>query len=175
MTPLYTKSIAWIDAITPAGVTVYVRDQNAPAPASPRVALRVAATTETAHWRGGINDNDQQDVIRWIGFTLSMQVYGTDILEAENIAAQIMDMAYFSELRVDHMGRNVAFNRVISGPQTIDATIGARIEPRVTLDLQMSAARDLVYDVGPIEEVEMAGDVSGISSEAVASIKTVTP
>lgn len=175
MRPLYDKCIAWIDAITPAGVTVYVRDQNAPAPSSPRVALRIGATTEIAHHRGGINEAGAQDVIRWHGFTLQMQIFGTSILEAEDIAQSIMDQAYFSELRIDLMGRNVAFSNVALGPTTINEVIGAEIEPRVTLDFLMSATRDLVYEVGPIEEVEIAGDVSGIASSRTTSAKGYVP
>lgn len=172
MRPLYDKCIAWIDAITPDGVTVYVRDQNAPAPASPRVTVRIGATTEIAHYRGGINDADTQDVIRWSGFTLALQAFGTSILEAEEIAQSIMDQVYLSEKRIELMGRNTAFHQVISGPNTVDAVIGAEIEPRVTLDLKMSATRDLVYDVGPIEEVEIVGDVSAITTSRTTSAKS---
>lgn len=175
MKPLYDKCISWIDAITPDGVTVYVRDQNAPAPASPRVALRMGGTSEIAHYRGGINDAGTQDVIRWSGFTLQMQIFGTTILEAQDIAQSIMDQVYFSELRVDLMGRDTAFHQVLSGPTSVDAVIGAQIEPRVTLDLQMSAARDLAYDAGPIEEVEIAGDVSAIATSRTTSAKTYVP
>ncbi len=175
MRPIYDKCIGWINAITPDGVTIYVRDQNAPAPASPRVALRVAAVTDTAHYRDGINEDNTQDVVRWIGFTLAMQIYGTDILEAESIAAGILDMSRNAELRIDIMGRSVTFNRVISGPNSIDGVIGARIEPRATLDLQMSAIRNLVYDIGPIEEVEFTGDVSGNAVSRTVSAKTYIP
>lgn len=175
MRPIYDKCIAWIDAITPDGVTVYVRDQNAPAPAPPRVTLRIGATTEIAHYRGGINDAGTQDVTRWKGFTLAMQIYGTSILEAEDIAQDIMDQAYFSELRIDLMGRDTAFHQVLSGPNSVDDVIGARIEPRVMLDFQMSATRDLVYDVGPIEEVEIAGDVSAIPTSRTTSAKSYMP
>jgi len=164
MKPLYDKCIAWIDAITPAGVVVYVRDQNAPAPPSPRVTLRIVTTSETSNYRGGINDDDVQTVVRWHGFTLAMQIYGTTILEAQDIAQSIMDQVHFTELRIDHLGRNATFNQVIAGPTSIDGVIGARIEPRVTLDFQMSAVRDITYNVGPIEEVQFAGDVSGIAT-----------
>lgn len=164
MKPLYDKCIAWIDAITPAGVVVYVRDQNAPAPPSPRVTLRIVTTSETSNYRGGINDDDAQTVVRWHGFTLAMQIYGTTILEAQDIAQSIMDQVHFTELRIDHLGRNATFNQVIAGPTSIDGVIGARIEPRVTLDFQMSAVRDITYNVGPIEEVQFAGDVSGIAT-----------
>lgn len=164
MTPLYAKCIAWIDALTPNGVIVYVRDQNAPAPPSPRVTVRIVTTSETSTYRGGINpDDDHQTVVRWHGFTLAMQIYGTTILEAQDIAQDILDQVHFSELRIEHLGRNATFNQVIAGPTSIDGAIGAQIEPRVTLDFQMSAVRDITYDVGPVEEVQFAGDVSGIA------------
>lgn len=166
MQAVYAKCISWIDAITPDGVTVYVRDQNAPPPASPRVALRIAAVREQAQYRDGIDDTDTQPVTRWISFTLALTIHAEGDLEAETIAGDIQDRLWFSEQRIEHTGRDVAFNAILNGPQTINATIGPRIEGRVSLDLAMSATRALAYEVGPIETVTFGGNVDGITPGA---------
>ena len=175
MKPLYDKCIAWINSITPEGVTVYVRNQNAPAPPSPRITVRIAATSDIATYRGGVAEGGDQQVVHWRRFTLAMQIYGTEILEAENLAAQIMDLVRFSELRTESLGRNVTFNNVLSGPDSVDEIIGTEFEPRVILDFNMSATRDLVYDVGTIENVQFVGDVSDLTTGRDVSAEETLP
>lgn len=170
MKALYDKCIAWVDFLTPDAVNVYVHNQNAPVPDNPRVSLRIVQQGPTAHYRDGVDpDNNNQPVTRWFGFTLALEIFGSELLEAEEIASFMMDFMPFSEARIDLMGRDTAFHRLIAGPLVVDSVIGARIEPRVTLDLQMSATNDLVYEVGPIETVELAGDVESNQLDTTAT------
>lgn len=196
MSPLYASLHAWLVAMLPAGVTVYVRDQNAPTPPNPRVTMRIAAMTDIAHYRDGVTETGepaalvdesgtvllnplgealadpatviaQQALTRWVGFTLALEFYGETIFDAETMAADMLDLCRFDELRIDHLGRTATFNRVLSGPNSIDATFGAQIEPRTTLDLAMSATRERLLDVGPIETAEIAARVGDLTYDRI--------
>jgi hypothetical protein len=196
MSPLYANLNAWLVAMLPAGVTVYVRDQNAPTPPNPRVTMRIAAMTDIAHYRNGITETGEPDAVvdeagglllnargeahaasddvitrqaltRWVGFTLALEFYGENIFEAETMAADMLDLCRFDELRIDHLGRTATFNRVLAGPNSIDATFGAQIEPRTTLDLAMSATRERLLDVGPIETAEVAASVGDLTYDRI--------
>src|SRR5690554_5275317 len=100
MNTLYSRLFAWLDDMTPANVTVIVRDQNAAAPPRPYVTFRLTETGDLATYRyANADDDGNQDVTRFKTLTASLAVYGrsSQIFEAENIAQQIMDGLYFTE------------------------------------------------------------------------------
>lgn len=162
MNTVYQRVIAWLDAIKPAGVTIIVADQNAPSPARPYMTMRITQSGEIAHQKAANVDEDGNlDIVRWVRLTCALQVFGQpeQPLEAEGIAQHIADRVYNDVLRIDTLGRSLAFNQILNGPQSINQIAGVEWEPRVSMDLGMSASRDLQYEIGAIEIVEVKGEV----------------
>lgn len=162
MNEIYQRVIAWLTAITPQGVTIIVADQNAPSPTRPYMTLRLSQSGEIAHYTTpNVDEEGDLGVTRWIRLTAALQIFGRpDVpLEAENIAQHIADRVYNETQRVEILGRSLAFNQILNGPQSVDQIAGVEWEPRVVLDLGMSAARDLTYEIGCIEFVEVKGKV----------------
>ena len=167
MIQTYDKIRQWIEAIAPEGVTVIYRNPNAPMPPKPCVTMRITDNEEQAHWRQhGVNCDGEEQAIRWHAFTLGLQVFGRvdHAFEAETIAQHMLDEAYFSERRVDFLGRQIAFNRVSLAPSTVDEIVGTQWEPRVVMDWTMSAVREITYEPGSIEAVEWSGNDGDIGT-----------
>ena len=172
MEATYDKIRAWLDVLTPDGCKVVIRDQNAPAPTPPFVTLKLGTVSDIARdYSEGVDEEGDQAVVRWVSITADIQVYGSSVYEAENIAQDIMDFAYFREQNLDILGRSLTFQLPLSAPQTVDGVIGAKMEPRVVMALGFSAARDLVYGVGAIETVIYEGtvDETTITDEVTAN------
>lgn len=172
MKVVYGKIISWLNALTPDGCTVVVRDQNAPTPPRPFVTLKLGSVRDIARdFSHYVDEDGKLDVVRWVSITADIQVYGGSIYEAENIAQGIMDFAYFREQNLDLLGRSLTFQLPLSAPQSVDAVIGSEIEPRVVMALGFAASRDLIYDVGAIETVIYEGTVD----EHTLSDEVTTP
>jgi len=189
MQAVYTKLHTWLDGLTPAGCPVIITNQNAPTPARPFAAFRIVSVTDTARdYSENVRDlnEDQpepvppaeplppvwaQDVVRFVRFTVDVQIHARPgfLMEAEEIAQTVMDRAYDRNRNVAVLGRSVAFQLVVSAPQTVDAVIGAEFEPRVVFTLGFAATRDLVYDVGAIDTVIMTGQVETQTVQSEAS------
>lgn len=169
---IYDRLIAWIDAITPSGVTVIASNPNAPMPPRPVVALDVQTNVHEAYQRLGINDAGLQPVTQWRRITVALQIFGRSSvrLDAEEIAQSIADRLAFSEEMNDYLGRSLTFSQVINGPQSVNEVIGTEWEPRVVMDLSMYASRDIIYDVGHIETVEYNGTIGGIETTGQVTI-----
>lgn len=162
MNAVYQKVIDWLNAIKPAGVTIIVADQNSPSPARPYMTMRITQSGEIAHQLGeGVDCDGNLDVVRWVRLTCALQVFGRPDhpLEAEEIAQHIADRVYNDAVRIDTLGRSLAFNLILNGPQSVNQIAGVEWEPRVVMDLGMSASRDLQYEIGIIETVEVKGEV----------------
>jgi hypothetical protein len=162
MNDIYQRVIAWLTAIKPEGVTLIVADQNAPSPPRPYMTMRLSQSGEIAHYTTpNVDEDGDQGVVRWVRLTCALQIFGRPevLLEAENIAQHMADRVYNETQRIEILGRSVAFNQILNGPQSVDQIAGVEWEPRVVLDLGMSAARDLVYAIGCIEVVEVKGTV----------------
>ena len=183
MQAVYTRLIAWLNTLVPAGCTVIVADQNAPTPARPFVTAKVGTVTDVARdFSANVRDaNDSgegefpepepdfvRDVVRFVRMTVNLQVHGTTIFNAETIAQGILDHAYNSDAALDTLGRSMAFQLVLQDPQSSGAVIGAEMEPRVVMALQFSATRDLIYQIGGISTaiIEGSADAQQIESEA---------
>ena len=175
MQAAYAKIIAWMETLTPANCTVIVANQNAPTPPRPFVTVKLLTVQDIARdMTPNVRDaNDTgegpfpsadpdfvRDVVRFIQINADVQVYGdpSDIFSAENIAQGFLDHAYNSDAALDILGRDVAFQLVTSGPQSVDGVIGAEFEPRVIMAMQFSATRDIVYQIGGIGGVIIEGD-----------------
>lgn len=168
MTDAYSRIFAWLKSMAPEGVTFMVQNANIPAPPRPYITVKISATAEYGFDRTGVDDEGLQQHTRFHAMTVSLQIYGAPVThpegvpESETIAQSIMDNVYNYDSALEYLGRTIAFNNVLLGPQTVDAVIGTEWEPRVVLDLGMSATRDTLYDVGVIENVEYAGNIGGV-------------
>jgi len=162
MNQIYERMIAWLEAIKPAGVTIIVANQNTPSPARPYITMRINQSGEIAHQKAANVDEDGKlAIVRWIRLTCALQVFGRpeQPLEAETIAQHIADRVYNDTQRIDIIGRSLAFNQILNGPQSVDQIAGVEWEPRAILDLGMSASRDLEYEIGAIEIVDIKGEI----------------
>jgi hypothetical protein len=186
MQAVYTKIITWLNALTPADCTVIIADQNAPTPPRPFVTVKLRVTGDVARdFSADVRDLSDtgsgafpgpdpefvRDVVRFLRLTCDVQVFGDPaaVFEAETIAQGILDHAYNSDAALDVFGRNLAFQLVLSEPQTVDAVIGTEFEPRVTMALQFSATRDLVYEIGGISTVIVEGSAGAQQTESEAT------
>lgn len=162
MNAIYQNVIAWLEAIKPEGVTIMVSNQNAPSPARPYMTIRISESGDIAHYKApNVDEHGNLPVTRWVRLTCALQIFGRpdNPLEAESIAQHIADRVYNDTLRIGILGRSLAFNQILTGPQSVDQIAGVEWEPRAILDLGMSASRDLEYEIGIIETVEVKGDV----------------
>lgn len=175
MTDTHAACLRWIRSISPPGVTVVHQHQNAPVPPPPYVSLTIASGREIATYRGAINNEGRQPVVRWVAFTLSIQAFGGGPFDAHHLINWIADRLEFSELRVDSLGREVVFNSIANGPTQANIQEGGRWEARGLLDLQMSEARRVIFDVGLIEEVHFSGDIGDHPLDGKPSAKNYTP
>jgi hypothetical protein len=162
MNAVYQSAIAWLEAIKPAGVTIIVANQNAPSPPRPYMTVRISESGDIAHYKApNVDEHGNLPITRWVRLTCALQIFGRpeQPLEAETIAQHIADRVYNDTQRIDILGRSLAFNQILTGPQSVDQIAGVEWEPRAILDLGMSASRDLEYEIGAIEIVEIKGEV----------------
>jgi len=112
-----------------------------------------------------------RDVVRFVRLTVNIQVHGLpgSIYSAEAVAQGILDHAYNSDAALDTLGRSLAFQLVLSAPQSAGAVIGSEMEPRVVMALQFSATRDLVYQIGGISTVIITGSAGAQNIESEAT------
>lgn len=189
MQAVYGRLVTWLATLVPTGCTVIIADQNAPTPPRPFVTVKIETVLDVARdFSENVRDLTDpgtgpfpyelppyvpsfvRDVVRFVRLTVNIQVHGLpgSIYSAEAVAQGILDHAYNSDAALDTLGRSLAFQLVLSAPQSAGAVIGSEMEPRVVMALQFSATRDLVYQIGGISTVIITGsaDAQQIESEA---------
>lgn len=189
MQAVYGRLVTWLATLVPTGCTVIIADQNAPTPPRPFVTVKIETVLDVARdFSENVRDLTDpgtgpfpyelppyvpsfvRDVVRFVRLTVNIQVHGLpgSIYSAEAVAQGILDHAYNSDAALDTLGRSLAFQLVLSAPQSVGAVIGSEMEPRVVMALQFSATRDLVYQIGGISTVIITGsaDAQQIESEA---------
>ena len=180
MGDVYADVINWLRAIVPQGVVVTVANNNFQAPPRPYLTLRITPTGQYGDDRTGVDNDGREQYTRFISFTAALQIYGrpgatpTSAPESESIAQTILDNAGNLQLRDQYLGATIAFNQVLSGPQSVDGVIGTQWEPRTIMDLGMSATRDTIFQVGVIETLEISGQINGTTSGAPIELEFTT-
>lgn len=175
MTDRQRACLDWIRSISPPGVTVVHQHQNAPSPDGAHVSLNITNGAQIAVYRGPVSDEGQQRVTRWVSFTLAIQARGGGPFGSADIALHIADRLEFSELRIEHTGRDMAFAQILNGPIDITTKVDSRWETRTLLELQMTETRCVVFNVGVIEEVHFAGTAGDHEIAGKPSAKTYIP
>ena len=163
MMGVYSKLIAWLNAATPEGVTVIVRNPSAPNPPAPFVTVKVQSNQDiAADYSMGVGEDEEQSVTRFKTLTVAIQVQGAagdDSIQAENIAQSIMRSLYDHNKMIDHLGRTVAFGSVLLAPTDISYNASNQWIPRVQIDLSFNATDDYLINSGMIETVHISGEV----------------
>lgn len=163
MNEIYVKLWNFFRAALPSEVTIVVANQNAPRPLRPLMTMKLSQTREIGIQRK-VGLNDQRTLNRWAFFTVSCQFFGEreKSTQSEELAQKVLDAYYDLNLRLETLGREIAFTQVLSGPTSIDEVIGSEFEPRVILDLGLCVSRESVS--AQLESIDLVEYESNIEN-----------
>jgi len=134
--------------------TLIFADSNAPRPALPYVAMKVMGIRRVnGDWRSeSISSNGLQTVKGDREFTLNIQRFGTESVEALSLLADKMRLTTNTEKF------NTAKLPIIDAEDVVDVAAlldKAQIEPRASLDIFLRLKSSLTDNVGYIDTVEI--------------------
>lgn len=162
MIEIYKKIVAFFQDILGSNVNIIVANQNAPRPPRPVVTIKLSQIGDLGKDRS-MNLDEKIVIKRWLNLVLTVQIFARPqfITEAEEIAQKILDGMHDLNKRIFIMGRDVAFTHVVAPPSNIDEVLGSNFEPRVIIELGMTASREhIILNDTAIEEVESNNNIN---------------
>lgn len=171
MNDIYQKIFNWLQAIYP-GVTIIQSFTDGVRPLDPFISYHLTSFSPIGHEKRGQSDNSVK-LSRWYQMNFSLHFFdnrkGVGMQNVLSFADTFLEKSFDSELRYSTLGRDVAFNGLLSAPQILNEILNVDYESHVIIEISITANIDritsesvidrVIYD-GTVETVGIQGDVS---------------
>jgi hypothetical protein len=152
-----------VSANVPGGVTVVFEHDNDPLPEVPFVTILILSYLTTGRGiRDEVDDEGEQTITLHSKAAASIRAFGSTPQESMSILEFVHDGFWLLNTR-DLLGREIAYNRTIRGPENATTLVDEEWEPSAVLEVEFITVRDIVDEVGLIETIEGTGIVEGKS------------
>lgn len=171
MNNIYQKIFDWLQNIYP-GVTIIQSFTDGVRPLEPFISYSLTSFSPIGHDKKGQIDNSVK-LSRWYQMNFTIHFFDSrkdvGLQNVLSFADIFLEKSYDSELRYATLGRDVAFNGLLSAPQILNEILNVDYEAHVIMEIAITANIDnittesvidrVIYD-GTVKTVGIQGDVS---------------